>query len=106
MKIKDGVSEVGLKIEMRIVKVYAGKIWAKHGQICVMTSGTEYSPKRLDGSLHPFGYGTDYRTSYFSTEEKHIVALELKAELGKDYDVVEKKDHIHVEYDAIFRGQG
>lgn len=103
MILKDGVSEIGLQMEMRIVKVVAGEIWKRHGQTCVMTAGTEYSAKRVDGTLHPLGYALDFRSHYFKPDEKYVVSVELQAELGKAYDVLLTDTHIHVEYDKILR---
>lgn len=102
MILKDGVSLVGLKLEMRRVMIQAGFIWGRKGQSCVITSGTE--GEHSDESLHPFGYALDFRARYFNPEVKHTVVLELQAKLGLDYDVIEESDHIHVEYDKILRG--
>ena len=100
----DGVSTAGLQFEMRNVKVEAGRIWAEHGKKCVITAGTEYSPKHSDGSLHPFGYALDLRSNYFTEAVKELIAWKLRAALGKGYDVILEATHIHVEYDNILRG--
>ncbi len=102
MKLKDGVSEIGLQLVMRKVKIAAGKIWKLYGQECVETSGTE--GEHSDGSLHPFGYALDFRTNYFTSQQKHLAVLELRSALGLNYNVIEEPDHIHVEYDKILRG--
>lgn len=99
MKTKIGVKLSDLKIEMRPVLVAADKIWKKHGKELVITctGGGVHSP----GSLHPYGYAVDKRIRYFTTEVKLNVARELREALGKDYDVIVHKTHIHVEYQKV-----
>lgn len=101
MKLKHGVSLVGLQLQMREVLIAANKIWVKHGQELVVTCG----PGGTHGaaSLHPYGYAVDLRTRYFDTSEYIIIASELSIELGNKYDVIVHHSHIHVEYDAILR---
>ena len=49
----------------------------------------------MNGSLHYQGKAFDLRTWHVIEE----VAKQLRTYLGKDYDVIVEKDHIHVEYD-------
>lgn len=97
MKIKEGVSLIGLKIIMRKVLITADHIWQKYGQELVVTSGTD--GEHSAGSLHYYGYALDFRTRYFTEEEVKKVSVELRKLLGSDYHVVEHSTHIHVEYD-------
>lgn len=101
MKTKPGVIIAGLKIEMRKVLMVADKIWKEHGQELVITSGLDgvHSP----GSLHPYGYALDLRSRYFVKARCPLVVVDLKEQLGNDYDVIVHSTHIHVEYDAILR---
>ncbi|TET65819.1 hypothetical protein E3J49_00645 [Candidatus Bathyarchaeota archaeon] len=101
MKTKSGALISGLKIEMRKVLVLADKVWTKHNQELVITSGLDgtHSP----GSLHPYGYAVDLRSRYFKDNEDEVVASELRTKLGDKYNVVLHSTHIHVEYDAILR---
>lgn len=97
MLMREGVILAGLQPEMRIVKKYADRIWKKHGQRCVITSGLdrEHSP----GSLHPFGYALDFESKVFGKDQVLIVAHELEEALGKKYQVLYEGTHFHVEYD-------
>lgn len=51
------------------------------------------------GSLHYKGRAFDLRTRNLKGITPQGMALMLKGQLGKDFDVVVEKDHIHVEYD-------
>lgn len=98
MKIKKGASLQGLQYEMRPVLTTADDVWNKHGKELVVTAGTDGTHSA--GSLHYYGYAVDFRTYYFSKENKEAVYQELKSILSdKLYDVVKEKTHIHVEYD-------
>ena len=101
MQIKEGVSLVGLKIEMRTVLIEADKLWKRYGQELVITCGPggTHSP----GSLHPYGYALDLRSRDFDSGTKGYVVETLRKELGDDYDVISHGTHIHVEYDKILR---
>jgi len=99
MKLKHGVSLVGLHLPMRKVLIEAERIWKAHGKELVVTSG-------LDGqhsarSLHYYGYAVDLRTRYFDTVTTMKVANELRSALGEKYQVIVERNHIHVEYDEI-----
>jgi len=50
-------------------------------------------------SLHYADRAIDLRSGYLSNEARESVVLALKRELGKDFDVVDEGDHIHIEYD-------
>jgi len=58
----------------------------------------------LDGvhstkSLHYKGLAFDMRTHIYSQSVIKSIMEELEYLLGKNYDVVLEKDHIHIEYD-------
>lgn len=95
--LKNGVSLVGLQIQMRKVLEEATQVWNSHDKLLVITSGTEgeHSP----GSMHYYGYALDLRTRYFKDlEEVTKVANELQKALGGWYDVIVEGDHIHTHY--------
>lgn len=104
MVIKPGASIQGLKLEMRKALMVAEKVYKKYGRKegITITSGTE-DYAHSAGSLHPFGYAVDLRTSYFKTGVIGSVVSEIKKELGSDYDCLYEGDHIHLEYDRILR---
>lgn len=103
MLIKEGASIAGLQVEMRPVMQHAERIWKELGHECVITSGTETADEsgklyHSAGSLHYFGYALDFRTHYF-IDGGAKAADELQKALGHNYDVVQERLHIHVEYD-------
>jgi hypothetical protein len=51
------------------------------------------------GSLHPKGLAIDLRTRDLEMSRIIELASEIKATLGKNFDVVIEQDHLHVEYD-------
>ena len=104
MKAKSGVKLFGLQLPMRKVQIYAEEIWKEHGQKLVITSTTD--SVHSAGSLHPFGYAEDLRTFYFKRSTKRIVADKLQKKLGKNYQVIVKFNHIHVEYQKILDDTG
>jgi hypothetical protein len=97
MKIKKGASLAGLQIQMRKVLIEADALWKENGQELVVTEGT--GGTHSVGSLHYYGYALDLRTRDFDDAIKPGIAAALKGAVGKDYDVILHKTHIHVEYD-------
>ena len=96
MNIKDGVSLEGVQWQMFHAAIVAEQIYKKFGAECVITAGTD--GKHMEGSLHYKGCALDLRT--FNVAGKELqVKVALQQALGKDYDVVLEKDHVHVEYD-------
>ena len=103
MKFKDDVIITGLQLQMRKVLIVADKIWKEHGQELVVTSALDGTHSA--GSLHYYGYALDFRSRYFSEEDKIIVSNKLRKRLGSDYDIIVHKTHIHVEYNRILEGK-
>lgn len=97
IKIKEGASIVGLKIEMRPALIEADKIWNAYGQPLTITCGLD--GEHSAGSLHYYGYAVDLRIRDFTEIQKQTAWANLKSKLGVAYDVVLHKTHIHVEYD-------
>lgn len=117
MKVKQGVSLAGLKIEMRPVLKAADKVWKEVvGHEVEVTSTTE--GKHSAGSYHPFGYAVDLGTRDENGEQydryrKAILARKLQVQLVDEfrflsypeetlhrYDIVVESDHIHVEFEV------
>lgn len=96
-----GVRVAGIKNEMVPVLIIANEVFAEHGHRCVWTGGTEGGHETI---VHPIGYAMDFRTRHCrggcdGVEAKTIggkIAARLNA---KEYDVVMKPNHIHVEFD-------
>lgn len=100
MKIKKGVNTLGLNLKMRIVRVEVERIWKELNQEAVITAAVE--DNHSAGSYHPYGYALDFRTRYFTKDEKEKAYSELKKRMKKYslyYDVVMEKTHIHIEFD-------
>lgn len=104
MKRKNKTIKItGLIDEMRLVMIVVDDLWKTYGQEAVITAGTEAFDGNdfihSVGSYHPFGKALDFRTRYFSDSVVDKIAKQLRDLLGKDYDVVIHKSHIHIEYD-------
>lgn len=70
-----------------------------------ITSGTD--GKHMEGSKHYTGDALDIRSSVFPDyDARSLFLIELRNRLGKDYDIVIEKDHIHIEYDPKPRTKG
>ena len=104
MKLKRGVSLIGLRLVMRPVLIEADRIWEDLGQELVITSGTD--GQHSAGSLHYYGYAVDLRTRYFNQEEKYKAYCDLVDALEYEgFNVFMHDTHIHVEFDAILNGE-
>lgn len=62
-----------------------------------ITSGHELTSRHMKESKHYTGEAIDIRK--FDMKNTKIVLEEIREYLGNDYDVVEEKTHIHIEYD-------
>ncbi len=104
MKVKKGVSLVGLHIKMRKVILVVEYLWNIYNKEAVITAGSEVVDDDLNfihsvRSLHPFGLALDFRTRYFNVFTQKEIRTKLQLLLGSDYDVILHYTHIHVEYD-------
>jgi len=100
MLVKLGVYIDELKREIRRALNVIDEVYREHGQEAVITS--TYEGNHSPGSLHYARQAVDVRLP-----GRHVLGVlveELKARLGRDYDVVVEPDHIHVEYDPKERG--
>ena len=75
----------------------AAPIMSQFGEFVVtsLRDGTH-----MDTSLHYKGLAMDIRTRHMTDEQITGAVADLRAALGKDYDVVREHDHIHIEYDS------
>lgn len=93
VKIKNGVTPHNLIILAAI----ANAAWDLPFDITI-TSGTD--GKHKVGSKHYSGDALDIRNFNFpSKNDQDMFIYRLKTRLGKDYDIILEKDHIHCEYD-------
>jgi len=63
----------------------------------VITCGIEGLHSKY--SLHPLGRAVDLRIWAYDSAQLDALVNEVRERLGKDYDIVIEKDHVHLEYD-------
>lgn len=87
--------------EMNYALSVVSRVWAEYGRMATVTSGTDSH----DTGLHPLGLALDIRTKDIdSRADKHAMVADVKAILGRDYDVIFESEglaneHLHIEYD-------
>ena len=94
MLIKSGVDISRLNREIRRALTKIEKILTSYGQEIIITS--TFEGNHSAGSLHYSNDAFDIRLLYDNLDPW---AKRIKKDLGKDYDVVVEKGHIHIEYD-------
>lgn len=99
VKLKEGVTLLGLAPQMVIAVMAADALYERYGVDCVITSGND--GKHSVKSKHYAGCALDFRTRDLQDPIFHgkEIADELRAALGQDYDVILETDHIHVEWE-------
>jgi hypothetical protein len=98
VRIKDDVSLRGLIPQMSIALTVIASQFHAVGLNCIITSGTDGRHKRA--SAHYTGRALDFRTWGFASHADALeFAADVKAALGRDFDVVLESDHLHVEWD-------
>ena len=102
INFKYDVSYKKLNKEMFIAIFEIAKIYEEKNLPLTITSTTEKAPGRLKNSLHYHGLAIDIRiwrlTEYMLNKLFREISRRLK-KLSTFYQVVLKKDHIHIEYD-------
>jgi hypothetical protein len=97
LSLKKGVRINGLTTQALLAIQVAHSVASSlEWEELVITSCSEGRHSR--GSLHYVGNAFDLRRSPHSPPDVMEFYVRLKECLGKDYDVVLKVDHIHVEY--------
>jgi hypothetical protein len=96
MRLKRGVDLRGSRPETLVGVMIAGEIWRSFGYDFTLTSVVD--GKHSAGSLHPDGLAFDCRTRDIPPDKRTLIADQLRAALGPQFDVVLEKDHIHVEF--------
>ena len=98
IKIKDGVSIIGLDPKMILALIVADQVYADHNiDECVLTSGTD--SKHGEHSHHYKGLAIDLRTNNIDANMRQPIVTVLQNALGAQYQVIYEIDHIHVEFD-------
>lgn len=96
-RVKDGVIMEGLQQPILDAIPIIANIYKRHNTTLVITAGLDGKHKK--NSLHYVGLAIDIRIWAFDAATLPAVLQEIRAELGKDYDVVLEKTHFHIEYD-------
>jgi hypothetical protein len=98
VRLKPGVDLRGMQSPILLAINVAAFIYEKHGYELVVTSVTD--GQHMQGSLHDKGLAADLRISNIKVPDVvEAIAEELRAALGKQFDVVLETDHLHVEFD-------
>jgi hypothetical protein len=98
LRLKDDVRVYGIRPEILLALIMADQVYTSFGiRETWVTSVSEGQHKA--GSFHYKGLAFDLRISNIPTAGLGAVHAKLKEVLGKDFDVLLEKDHIHVEYD-------
>lgn len=94
MLIKVGVDISRLNREIRRGLGIVDVIFTKNNEEIIISS--TYEGNHGAGSLH---YGDDAFDHRLPLKFRGLTIGREKLALGADYDVVEKPDHVHIEYD-------
>lgn len=97
MQIKPGVNLEGICPEMVLAAIILSHVYNKFGYDCTITSAND--SEHMGQSLHYKGRALDFRTRDVAAGAVEKIVETAKSWLGKQYDVVLEKDHIHVEFD-------
>lgn len=98
-RIKPGVKIAGMQPEAVIGMQFAMGVYLAHGFMFRLTSGIE--GKHKSTSLHYLGKAFDCGITHLAEDTWELLAAEIAASLGAEFDVVLERDppHIHVEWD-------
>jgi len=97
---KRGVRMNGVQPECLLGIMLASQVFADHGQRMTLTSVTEDAPGRLPNSRHKIGLAFDIRVwNLGGKAARQVWVQRLEAALGGEWDIVDRDDHIHCEFD-------
>ena len=90
------ISIIGIQPETVFGIAEVREVYRALGEKFVLTCITDgvHSPK----SLHYVGYGFDVRTKNLVKHTSAQMAKACRRQLGREWDVVVKKDHLHFEF--------
>lgn len=100
LQIKYSARIEGVSPEIAIAQVIAYTVWLAMGfkGNCRITSGTDDAPGRLPHSKHKIGMAFDLGIWRVGDRIEEL-AKRLRICLGREFDVVVEKDHLHIEMD-------
>ena len=97
--IKEGKDGAEIKTMPPVVLdgiIEIAMIFARNGYPFVITE--KDGGQHMVGSLHYTGHAIDFRSWVVPVEKRPALLAQLKRGLGKDWDVIEERDHFHAEY--------
>jgi hypothetical protein len=102
MQIKPGVSLVNVSWRMFHAALVAEEIYARQGSECIITSAGE--GKHMRSSKHYARNNPSRMIEAIDIRRRNITdparaCREIQAKLGRDYDCVLERDHLHIEWD-------
>ena len=96
MRLKRGVTLLGVSPQVVIGLMAAAAVWRRMGQELVVTSVTDGEHKA--GSSHSRGMAADLRTRYFPVEKRPAVLTALQEALTSEYQCILEPTHIHMQW--------
>ena len=93
MKLGPKAQPHGMSVELLFALTVAAMLYREHAERLVVTHLTD--GKHMVSSLHYTGNAGDIR---LPKRHPTMIEQELSKRLGKDYDVILHKTHIHIEY--------
>jgi len=98
ISVKSGVRIEGMRAELLFGIVVANQIYNSFGYELTITACTDGD--HMSNSRHHIGQAADLRTRHMEEPKgPQAVARKLRKHLGKEYDIVVHKSHIHMEFD-------
>ncbi len=95
MRNKPGISLRGLCSQMALAALIADGIYRKYNVDGVITCGCD--GLHMLGSRHYSGEALDFRRRDIKPDDFDSFVNDLREALGKEFDVIVHKYHIHVE---------
>lgn len=99
MRLKRGVLFSIVPSLARRLQVIEALVEQVSGREMVVTCAMDGD--HMSGSRHYTGEAIDIRIRDMEVADSLVLRRELKAALGKAFDVVLEVDHIHIEYDPV-----
>lgn len=100
IKLKHGVSLFGLSPQAALGMYIVDGAFTWYGEeVCTITSVSDFVVGRVAKSLHPHGRAFDVRLPVRSMGDIEKIVAMCRGDLGPQFDVVLKEDHIHFEWD-------
>ena len=94
VSIKPGVKLNGVKPETVVGMMIAQETFAPYDFVITSVCDGKHS----ENSLHYSGNAFDCRTRHLTKSQAQLVVLQLRKNLGDEFDVVLEKTHCHIEY--------